>query len=100
MSYIISEFLLKLLFLQEMNLNTKAQTSRGDMTSFLETFCYKTKIPGFFFLTSGLQIQCNLPECQHFIFACESFQLQCPFLLWYKLHTTHIVVHLGEMVVN
>ena len=70
-----------------MSLNTKAQTSRGDMTSFLEMFCYETKIPGFFFfLTSGLQIQCNLPEC--------------PFLLWYKLHTTHVVVHLGEMVVN
>ena len=101
MLYIISEFSLKLLFLLEMSLNTKAQTSRGDMTSFLETFCYETKIRGFFFfLTSGLQIQCNLPECQHFIVACESFQLQCPFLLWYKLHTTHIVVHLGEMVVN
>ena len=49
MLYIISEFLLKLLFLLEMSLNTKAQTSRGDMTSFLKTFCYETKIPGFFF---------------------------------------------------
>ena len=49
MLYIISEFSLELLFLLEMSLNTKAQTSRGDMTSFLETFCYETKIRGFFF---------------------------------------------------